>query len=64
MDGLVTIAGLVCLVYYEVYRKWAKDELVDKGLGIVKLVIRYRVAIIIGAVLVPQWADWLPQLFE
>jgi len=64
MDGLVSIAGLGCLVYYGVNRKWNKDELADKQIGFVKFIIRYRIEIIIAAVLVPQWADWLPSLFQ
>lgn len=67
MDGLVTMTGFVCLVYYSINRKWAKDHLekVLKGPAVVFIpLLRYRVELIIMAVLVPQWADWLPKLLQ
>ena len=63
INGAVTIAGLWFLVWYEVNRKWNKDDLKASGVASIAMgLVRYRVAIIIAAVLVPDWADLLPKL--
>jgi hypothetical protein len=64
INGAVTISGLWFLVWYQVNRKWNKDELKLTGLAAMWTPItRYRVEIIIGAVLIPDWADVIPKLF-
>lgn len=56
MDGMVIITAIICLVYYCTNRKWNKDELNDAQLGKMKLIVRYRVEIILTIVIVP--AAW------
>jgi len=48
------------LVYYELHRKHQIEKPKNKGGWIYYL----RVEIIFAAVLVPQWADWLPKLID
>ena len=61
----MTVSLVALLVWYELHRKWDKLETDAKGLAsVVALVTRYRVAWIIAAVLVPDWADILPKLLN
>ena len=65
MDGLVTMTGFVCLIYYSINRKWNKDDL-EKMTGFAILfvpIVRYRVEIIIATVLIPDWFTLLPSFF-
>ena len=63
VNGIVTVAGLWFLVWYSVNRKWNKDDLTAKGIAAMwNPIVRYRVEIIIGAVLIPDWADVVPKL--
>jgi len=64
---IVSCFGLWLLVKYSLNRKWPKDHLEARFKGpLLPLVlfIRYRVEIIIAGVLVPQWATWVPNLFQ
>lgn len=63
VNGAVTIALVWALVWYELQRKWNRDELRASGLAALWApIVRYRVALIIAAVLVPDWAELIPKL--
>lgn len=63
MDGVVTIALMGVWCYYEIHRTWDTVEK-DKHMGVIKLLlVRYRVAVVVAAVLIPEWAKWVPHLF-
>ena len=63
INGAVTIALAWFLVWYEVHRKWNKDELAPSGMAALWIpIVRYRVALIVAGVLIPKWMDWLPKL--
>lgn len=60
MHGLISISGMGLLVYYSIHRKFKEA----KPKGFWERIDRWRVEIIIAGVLIPQWADWLPKMFE
>ena len=65
LAAVTNIAGMWFLVWYEVNRKWNKDDLTAKGMAAIPMAIaRYRVAFIIAAILVPEWVEILPGLFK
>ena len=65
LAALTNIAGMWFLVWYEVNRKWNKDDLKATGAATILMSFaRYRVAFIIAAILVPEWVELLPGLFK
>ena len=58
VQGVVNSIGIMALVYYSVHRKFKDDN--PKTRTWKMWIDRWRVELIIGAVLVPQWADWFP----
>ena len=65
LAAVTNIAGMWFLVWYEVNRKWNKDDMTATGMAAIPMAIaRYRVAIIIAGILVPEWTEILPALFK
>ena len=60
VHGIVNILGMWFLVYYSIHRKFK----LEGRNGFWGRLDRWRVEIIIAGVLIPQWADWLPKMFE
>lgn len=52
--------ALWLLVHYELKRK----HKIEKPKTIFGWIYYLRIEIIFGAVLIPQWADWLPRLVD
>jgi hypothetical protein len=53
---IITCFGLGTLVLYSIKRRFKAE----KPSGLFSGIEYYRIEIIHAAVLVPQWADWLP----
>jgi len=64
MEGLVAIAAIGGLVYYCINRKWNKDELADTKVGPLRLLIRYRVELILFVVLFPSAWELISSWFN
>lgn len=60
--GYYVFQGFVfwCLVYYSIHRRFKAE----KPGGLIEYIDRFRIEIIAAAVLIPQWAEWLPKLFS
>ena len=65
MTGLTNIAGMWALAWYEVNRQWNRDELSPKGFAVVWMpVVRYRVALVIAGILIPDWLKIIPLFMD
>lgn len=62
VDGVVNVVGFHELVKYSLGRKF-KDDKPDKRTWRMWF-DRWRIEIIFAAVLIPQWADWAPNLLS
>lgn len=65
VHGAVSIAGMAILAWYEVNRKWNKDELQLTGLAMLWIpIVRYRVALIVAGICIPGSWELLANLFN
>ncbi len=59
-NAIVNIVGLHELVRYSLARKFKNDTPSERTWRM--WIDRWRVEIIFASVLIPQWADWIPNL--
>lgn len=62
VDGVVNVVGFRELVRYSLGRKFKADKPNKRTWRM--WFDRWRIEIIFAAVLVPQWADWAPNLLS